>query len=99
MKGLSRVVIGSAVGGLLGAAAFFAVDGLIPRTSEAQWLNEAGGNIYGDSRVNPMADPRVNPMADPRVNPNADPRVNPMADPRVNPNVDTRVNPCGQFGC
>ena len=36
MKGLGRVVIGSAVGGLLGAAAFFAVDGLMPRTAEAQ---------------------------------------------------------------
>ena len=36
MKGFSRVVIGSTVGGLLGAAAFFAVDGLIPRTSKAQ---------------------------------------------------------------
>ena len=35
MKGLTRVVIGSAVGGLLGAAAFFAVDGMIPRTAEA----------------------------------------------------------------
>ena len=35
MKGLSRVVIGSAVGGLLGAAAFFAVDGLMPREAEA----------------------------------------------------------------
>jgi len=30
MKGLGRVVIGSAVGGLVGAAAFFAADGLIP---------------------------------------------------------------------
>ena len=30
MKGLSRVVIGSAVGGLLGAAVYFAVDGVIP---------------------------------------------------------------------
>ena len=31
MKGIKRVVIGSAVGGLLGAAAFFAVDGLTPK--------------------------------------------------------------------
>jgi len=30
MKGFGRVVIGSAVGGLLGAAAFFAANGLIP---------------------------------------------------------------------
>ncbi|MDC0303120.1 hypothetical protein OAL13_00705 [bacterium] len=99
MKGISRVVLGSVASAFLGAASFFAVDGLMPRTSEAQWKNSAGGNIYGDSRVNPMADPRVNPMADPRVNPMADPRVNPMADPRVNPNADTRVNPCGQYGC
>ena len=35
MKGLKRVVIGSAVGALLGAAAFFAVDGLIPTAAEA----------------------------------------------------------------
>ncbi len=35
MKGLGRVVIGSAVGGLLGAATFFAVDGLMPREAEA----------------------------------------------------------------
>ena len=35
MKSTIRVVVGSAVGGLLGAAAFFAVDGLIPPTAEA----------------------------------------------------------------
>jgi len=35
MKGLRRVV-GSAVGGLLGAAAFFAVDGLMPSDAAAQ---------------------------------------------------------------
>ena len=35
MKGLKRVVLGSAVGGLLGAAAFFAVDGLITGRAEA----------------------------------------------------------------
>ena len=36
MKGLGHVVIGSAVGSLLGAAAFFAVDGLMASTAEAQ---------------------------------------------------------------
>ena len=36
MKGLTRVVVGSAVGGLLGAAALLAVDGLIPSTADAQ---------------------------------------------------------------
>ena len=35
MKGLKRVVIGSAVGGLLGAAAFFAVESWIPITGDA----------------------------------------------------------------
>ena len=35
MKGLGRVVIGSAVCGLLGAAAFFAVDGLVPFNAES----------------------------------------------------------------
>ena len=35
MKRLERVVVGSAVGGLLGAAAFFAVDGLIPTPADA----------------------------------------------------------------
>ena len=35
MKGLGRVVIGSAVGGLVGAATFFAVDGLMPSAVDA----------------------------------------------------------------
>ena len=59
--------------------------------SYAQWVNERGGNIYGDSRINPDADPRINPDADPRINPDADPRINPDADPRI--------NPCGMYGC
>lgn len=40
------------------------------------WVNEAGGNIYGDSRTNMNADPRINLDADPKVNLNADPRLN-----------------------
>ena len=44
-KGLSRVVIGSAVGGFLGAAAFFAVDGLMPSTTEAYGVPGAPGHI------------------------------------------------------
>ena len=36
MEGLRRVVIGSAVGGLLGGASFLAVDGLMPSTADAQ---------------------------------------------------------------
>ena len=40
MKGLGRVVIGSAFGALLGAAAFFTVDGLIPRAATSRVSNE-----------------------------------------------------------
>ena len=73
MKGLHRTVasglFGGAAGALMGATAFLAVNVLMPSVAEAQWRNSAGGNIYGDSRVNPMADPRVNPNADTRVNP------------------------------
>ena len=36
MKNLRSVVIGSAVGGLLGAAAFFAVESWIPITGDAE---------------------------------------------------------------
>ena len=36
MKGLGHVVIGSITGGLLGAASFFAFDGLIPSAADAQ---------------------------------------------------------------
>ena len=36
MKNLSRVVLGSVAGSLLGAASFFAIDGLIPSKAEAQ---------------------------------------------------------------
>ena len=99
MKALSRVFVSSAVGGLLGAAAFFAVDGLMPSQGNAQYLNEAGGNIYGDSRINPNANPLINPDANPRINPMANPRINPMANPRINPNANPSINPCGQFGC
>ena len=35
MKGFAHVVFGSIAGGLLGAAAFFAVDGFIPKNAEA----------------------------------------------------------------
>ena len=46
MKGLARVVIGSAVGGLLGAAAFFALEGLSPSPANSQ-LAEEGINDLG----------------------------------------------------
>ena len=78
MKGLARVVIGSAVGGLLGAVSFFAVDGLMPSQGNAQYLNEAGGNLYGDSNVNWRADPNLNWEADSSLNACADPLTSPM---------------------
>jgi hypothetical protein len=59
------------------------------------YLNRAGGNIFGDSNINPNADPNINPMADPSINPNADPAINPLADPHINPNADPRINPGG----
>ena len=47
MKGLGRVVIGSAVGGLLGAAAFIAVDGLMPATSDAhEEINGRSATVF-----------------------------------------------------
>ncbi len=49
MKGLSHVVIGSIAGGLLGAAAFFAIDGLMPKAAEADNLYPAGRGRYGGS--------------------------------------------------
>ena len=33
--------------------------------AKAQYLNDAGGNVYGDSMINPMADPMISPMGDP----------------------------------
>jgi len=50
MKGLGRVVVGSAVGGLLGAAAFFAVEGLMPKGSNADTLYRSpihDNSLYG----------------------------------------------------
>ena len=65
MKVLSHTAASGLVGGfagaLMGATAFLAVNVLMPSVAEAQWRNSAGGNIYGDSQVNPNADPRVNP--------------------------------------
>ena len=58
MKSFGRVVLGSIAGGVLGAAAFFAVDGLMPSTAEAQYGSSTlypsgsgryGGNSYQDS--------------------------------------------------
>ena len=46
MKGLSRVVIGSAVSGFLGAAAFFAVDGLNPSPVNSQLVDGDNVTVY-----------------------------------------------------
>ena len=46
---------GGLAGALMGATAFLPVNILMPSTAEAQWRNSAGGNIYGDSLVNPNA--------------------------------------------
>ena len=64
---------------------------------EGRWVNSAGGNIYGDSRVNPAADPTVNPQADPSINWKADPLVSPDADPFVNPMADPDIAPIGSY--
>ena len=95
MKALGRVVVGSAVGGLLGAAAFFAVDGLMPSQGNAQYRNEAGGNLYGDSNVNWRADPNLNWEADPNLNWEADPNLNWEADPSLNACADPSISSMG----
>ena len=58
---------------------------LFPVLVSAEWRNEEGGNIFGDSDINPMADPMINPMADPMINPLADPDISPMGDPNWDP--------------
>ena len=64
---------------LLLTTTFFIGGGIFPIINvEAGYLNSAGGNIYGDSDINPMADPDINPMADPDINPCADPYISPM---------------------
>ena len=52
MEGLGRVVIGSAVGGLLGAAAFFAVDGLTPSAADAAPLKSKNQSFQKAQTVN-----------------------------------------------
>jgi len=59
---------------------------------QAQYRNSEGGNLFGDSDINPMADPDINPMADPDINPDADPDINPYADPDIAPMGDPNYN-------
>ena len=63
--------------------------------SDGSWVNSAGGNIYGDSTLNPNADPMLNSNADPMLNADADPMLNPDADPMLNPNADPLLSPDG----
>lgn len=60
MKCCCRVVIGSVAGGLLGAGSLFAVDALIPRVIDAQYLFEAGERIHGESRLLSVIYPKSN---------------------------------------
>jgi len=61
MKLFSSIAVAAVIG-----ASFTVVDALLPQQASAQYLNEAGGNIYGNSRYNSQANPRWNSCADPR---------------------------------
>jgi hypothetical protein len=63
--------------------------------SEGRWVNEAGGNIYGDSNFNLDADPNFNLDADPNFNLDADPNFNLDADPNFNLDADPNFSPDG----
>ena len=60
MKCCCRLVIGSVAGGLLGAGSLFAVDALIPRVIDAQYLFDAGERIHGESRLLSAIHPKSN---------------------------------------
>lgn len=82
---------------LFSFAVFQAVESLaqLYENQDRSWVNEAGGNPFGDSNVNPMADPANNPWADPSINPMADPKYNPLVDPEFNQMADPRNSPLG----
>lgn len=63
-----------------------------------QWVNEAGGNIYGDSNLNWQANPKMNWKADPRMNWEADPNMNWRADPSMNWQADPSMSWDGDQG-
>ncbi len=52
------------------------------RDEQGRWVNEAGGNPLGDSRLNLQADPAFNPRADPKFNPMGDPAFGPAGGAR-----------------
>ena len=74
--------------GLLVTAASLPSHAQLHEDENGVYVNEAGGNLFGNSRLNINADPRFNINADPRFNINADPRFNINADPRFNINAD-----------
>ncbi len=63
--------------------------------SEGRWVNSAGGNLYGDSNINPDADPNINSDADPNINSDADPKLNSDADPNINSDADPNISTDG----
>ena len=66
------------------------------QNDSGQWVNSAGGNIYGDSNFNIDADPNFNINADPNFNIDADPNFNINADPNFNINADPNFSIYGE---
>ncbi len=63
--------------------------------SSGRYVNRFGGNIYGNSNINPMANPTINPLANPELNPMVNPAINPMANPILNPLANPNLSPLG----
>ena len=53
MKNLSRVVLGSVAGSLLGAASFFAVDGLMPAEASRRVIDVTDAETKAFCKANP----------------------------------------------
>lgn len=53
MKGLGEFVLGCIAGGLLSAAAFFAVEGLMPSAADAHELDDQSAvvHLWGDTKT------------------------------------------------
>ncbi len=86
------------------AATAFALLGLIVaapawaqmhQDAAGRWLNSAGGNLYGDSTLNPAANPQINPDANPAYNAAANPAYNAGANPAYNAGANPSLNPFG----
>ena len=63
--------------------------------ADGKWVNSAGGNLYGDSRLNPDANPLLNPDANPTLNFEANPLLNAAADPLLNSAANPDLMPGG----